>query len=101
MAGNDDWSDDYDEINDPYSEDNLGQLGGWDEPQLPIAHSLGAANDEIEERLQFREFTRLEIEGAWYRVSDFYLWRIHLKLKKVAGKWVNNGTTKALDNNGF
>ena len=89
----------YSYYDDPYSDDGL--LGGWDFPQLPVAHSKGAANNEIELRLHFREFTRLEIEGTWFRISDYYLWRIHLKLRKTNGKWVNNGTTKALDNNGF
>ncbi len=33
-------------------------------------------------RWQFREFTRLEINGKWYRVSDWFLWRLHMKAKK-------------------
>lgn len=35
------------------------------------------------------------------RISDYVLWMVHLRFKKVSGKWVNDSTTKALDNNGF
>jgi len=98
VEGNDD-SSTGDETNDPYA--NSGTLAGSDSPNLPVAHSKGNNGDTIELRLHFREFTRLEIQGTWLRISDNYLWRIHLKLQKTNGKWVNNGTNKALNNDGF
>jgi hypothetical protein len=98
VEGNDDTSV-IDEINDPYA--NSGKLIGLDTPGVGIAHSAGANNDTFEWRLHFREFTRLEIGGTWYRISDYFPWRIHLKFKKVSGKWVNDGSNQAKDNNGF
>ncbi len=98
VEGNDDRGT-GDETNDPYS--GGGVLTGTDAPGVGIAHSAAADNDTFEWRLHFREFTRLELGGVWYRISDDYLWRIHLKFKKAGGKWTNDSSNKALDNNGF
>jgi Bacterial Ig-like domain (group 2) len=97
VEGNDDRSV-GDETNDPYTNT---VLTGSDRPQTGIKHSAGIDSDTYEARLQFKEFTRLEIEGTWYRISDYYLWRIHLKFVKAGGVWTNNLSDKALDNNGF
>lgn len=99
VEGNDDRTNGDPETNDPYA--NSGVLTGTDSPNDGIAHSAGAAGNTYEMRYQFREFSRLEIQGTWYRISDYYLWRLHIKFKKVNGKWVNDGTVKALDNNDF
>jgi len=98
VEGNDDRGT-GDETNDPYS--SGGVLTGTDAPGVGIAHAAASNGDTFEWRLHFREFTRLEIEGTWHRISDDYLWRIHLKFKKVTGKWTNDGSNKALDNSGF
>lgn len=98
VEGNDDRGT-GDENNDPYT--NGGVLSGFDRPQTAVVHSAGAEDDTYEVRFHFREFTRLEIEGTWYRISDFYLWRIHMKFRKVGGLWINDGSTTALDNSGF
>jgi hypothetical protein len=98
VEGNDDRGT-GDETNDPYA--NSSKLTGSDTTNLPVAHSKGSDGNTIELRLHFREFTRLEIQGTWHRISDYYLWRIHIKLQKSSGKWVNNGTDKALNNDGF
>jgi hypothetical protein len=98
VEGNDDTSV-IDEINDPYS--NSANLIGIDTPGIGIAHNAGADNDTFEFRFHFREFTRLELQGTWYRISDYFPWRIHIRFKKVAGKWVNDGSNQAKDNNGF
>jgi hypothetical protein len=87
------------ETNDPYS--NNGVLTDADRPEYGIVDRAASDGDTYEARLQFREFTRLEIEGTWTRISDYYLWRIHFKFLKVNGLWTDNGTNKALDNNGF
>ncbi len=100
VEGNDDTRT-TDEINDPYSQDHRGVLIGQDINQSGLAHRGGVDGDTFEQRNQFREFTRLEIEGTWYRISDFYLWRFHFKFLKSNGVWVDNGSDKALDNLGF
>lgn len=99
VLGNDDTHTSDPENNDPYS--NSGRLTGVDSPIGAICHRAGIDGDSFEYRYQFREFTRLEIEKVWMRVSDFYLWRIHLKWTKVNGGWTSVPTTKALDNAGF
>jgi hypothetical protein len=98
VEGNDDRSPN-EETNDPYT--NGGVLNGFDSPNDGVAHSAGRDGDTYEYRLHFREFARLELAGVWHRISDFFLWRIHIRFKKVRGKWVNDNTTKATDNNGF
>ncbi|MFY9611422.1 MAG: hypothetical protein WAU45_22780 [Blastocatellia bacterium] len=98
VEGNDDRST-GDENNDPYN--NTGKLNGEDKPGLPALHGAGNEGHAIELRLHFREFARLEIAGSWNRISDYYLWRIHFKMRKSNGKWINNGSNKALDNTGF
>ena len=98
VEGNDDRST-ADETNDPYLDG--GVLTGWDEVGNAVRHSAGVDGNTYELRVYFREFTRLEIAGTWYRISDFYLWRVHLKFIKINGKWENNGSNKALNNSGF
>jgi hypothetical protein len=99
VEGNDDTTDATDEINDPYG--NSGKLIAADNPGIGIAHSAGSDNDTYELRLHFREFARLEIAGTWYRISDYFLWKYHIKFKKVAGKWINDGSAITNDNEGF
>jgi hypothetical protein len=98
VAGNDDRSP-HEETNDPYAAG--GVLNGFDSPNDGVAHSAGGDGDTYEYRLHFREFTRVELGAVWHRISDFFLWRIHLKFQKVSGKWVDNSTDKATDNSGF
>ena len=78
-----------------------GKLTGYDSPGVGIAHAAGVNGDTFEWRLHFKEFTRLEIDGTWFRISDDYPWRIHLKFKKAGGLWVDDSSVKALDNSGF
>ncbi len=89
------------ENNDPYDPNKLGKLTGLDRPFSGIAHRAGASNDTYEEHLQFREFSRLEIEGVWYKISTYCLWKLHTKFKKVNGKWINNGSVLELNNDVF
>jgi hypothetical protein len=98
VEGNDDTST-GDESNDPYS--NGGTLSGQDLPVMAVADRGGSDGNTFEFRMQFGEFTRLEIQGVWYRISDFYPWRCHLKFVKVGNFWINNGSSIALDNAGF
>ena len=98
VEGNDDRST-GDETNDPYA--NSGVLTGSDRPTMLLRNSTGSDNDTFEVRLAFKEFTRLEIAGKWYNISDYYLWRFYAKFKRVGGVWTDNGSSGALDNAGF
>ena len=100
VAGNDD-AGVGDEDNNPYSAPHIGKLWGIDRPSRGIKHSEGSNGDTVEWRLHFREFARLEINGKWYLISDYFPWRVHYKLKKASGKWRNDGSSKATDNTGF
>jgi hypothetical protein len=98
VEGNDDATQ-VRETNDPYSDN--GKLTGWDEPVFGMVHRGGVDGDTFEQRLHFREFTRLEIEGVWHRISDFYPWRVHFKYVKVNGLWDASSSSWAQDNSGF
>lgn len=100
VAGNDD-AGVGDEDNDPYTAPHSGELWGIDTPSRGILHSSGANGNTVEWRIHFMEFTRLEINGKWCLISDYFPWRVHYKLKKESGKWKDNGSNKAKDNNGF
>ncbi|MCP5419933.1 MAG: hypothetical protein H6970_07280 [Gammaproteobacteria bacterium] len=77
------------------------QLTSEDKPFLKMPHAMGADGDTVELRMHFREFTRLQLGTKWNRISDWFLWRVHIKLRRTAGKWANNGSTTAADNAGF
>jgi Calx-beta domain len=94
VVGNDDAGTD-DETNDPYA--NKGVLNGMDGPTRSPLNTEGAAGDTFEIRLNFAEFTRVEINKKWYRISDDYKWNINFKFKNTAGKWGDDGTSTALD----
>jgi IPT/TIG domain-containing protein len=79
--GNDDGRDD-DEDNDPYS-GNIGKLTSEDNPSERFTFGELNTGDNIELRTQFSEFARLEIQGTWYRISDFANWRLHINIVKV------------------
>jgi hypothetical protein len=87
----------------------LGAMSNVDRPTVPqFIHSAGANGDTAEQRNQFREFARLQIGDSaaagyrnWYRISDYYLWRQHGKLKKVAGSWVDDGSVADATNAGW
>ncbi len=100
VAGNDD-AGVGDEDNDPYNAPHVGKLWGIDTPSRGILHSAGANGNTVEWRLHFMEFARLEINGKWYLISDYFPWRVHYKLKKESGKWKDDGSNKATDNGGF
>lgn len=96
LTGNDDASTNDETSNNPYGSN--GKLTAQDTIQRIYADNFGANGDTVELRLHFREFTRLEIDGVWYKISDFFLWRIHLKFRKLNNVWFDNGTNKATDN---
>ena len=83
IIGNDD-AGTGDEDNDPYTAPDVGKLKSVDEPASGAKHAAGNLDDTLELRLHFREFTRLELDSTWYRMSDFFEWRFHQNLKKVA-----------------
>jgi hypothetical protein len=77
------------------------QLTSEDTPSLRMPHAVGANGDTVELRMHFREFTRIQLGTTWHRISDWFLWRAHIKVQRTAGKWANSGTTTAPDNAGF
>jgi len=114
-VGNDDqWTTDP-ENNVPYT--NGGKLNGYDFPKNGISHSIGSEGDTFENRYHFREFSRLLLDDKWYRISNYFLWKIHIKGKKVSEAtdnrdydgdgnktdefWIDNGTTIATNNSNF
>jgi len=103
VEGNDDRAtgDEFDngDTDNPYV--SGGVLHGSDSPGMGIDNNAGKDGDTWERRLHFREFARLELDGTWHRISDFFPWRIHVKFRKAGGKWIDDGTDKALDNAGF
>jgi hypothetical protein len=98
--GNDD-ANQGDEIIELYTQAKSGIILSQDTPPTAINARAGIDGNTFESRLQFREFTRLEIQGVWHRISDFYEWKFHRKLKKDNGKWVNDNSILALGNSGF
>lgn len=73
----------YLEDNDPYNNPAKGNLTAVDTPDdifLPFDLNVG---DIIELKIQFGEFARLELDGTWYRISDFGNWRFHINVVKV------------------
>lgn len=70
VEGNDDTHPD-EETNDPYNNNQI--LTGTDSHRIGLAHRGGVNGNTFEVRFHFREFTRLEIAGTWYRIPDFYL----------------------------
>ena len=105
-VGNDDKFVGSDENNDPYS--NGGKLKSNDRPSrfLPHIKFNWGATAKVQLHLQFREFTRLEIAGRWYRISDYYNWRCNLKFKSTAfdgtySKWVDDGSVIETNHNGW
>jgi hypothetical protein len=97
-TGNDD-SSTNDETNDPYA--NGGVITSSDDPTRNYPDSVGVDGDTLEQRLQFREFARLEFHGTIWNVSHFSPWRIHYRVHKVAGQWQDDGSTAAADNADF
>ena len=94
--GNDD-SGTGDETNDPYG----AGMTSADSPTDNFAHTGGTDGDTFEDRTQFREFVRLELDKTWWVISPMYPWRVHQRVRKVAGRWVDNATSVAADNAGW
>jgi hypothetical protein len=98
VLGNDDAST-VDETNDPYA--SAGSLTSNDTPTRVLTHTVGADGNTFEQHIQFHEFGRLENRATWWTFSQFAPWRVHIRARRIGGKWVDNGTDIALDNSGF
>jgi outer membrane protein OmpA-like peptidoglycan-associated protein len=96
--GNDD-SNPFDETNDPYTD--CQRVTSTDDPSILMPLTTGANGDTFEMRIQFREFLRVNLGPAWYRASDFSLWRFHPRFRRTAAGWTNDNSTFAQDNAGF
>jgi hypothetical protein len=97
-----------DESNDPYNScgisrlaHGIGEITSYDSPSFSMRHSIGSDGDTFEVRRHFGEFSRLLIGPKWYRISGFFEWRAHYKLKREGGLWVDDGSANALDNTAF
>ncbi len=115
LCGNDDQGA-GDRDNDPYA-GVVGAITSTDDPASSVFSGTGAVGNTLEIRIHFREFARLELEGAWTRVSGDFPWRFHQKWKKASeaaddqdhngdgdkmdNVWIDDGSALALDNNGF
>jgi parallel beta-helix repeat protein len=116
VEGNDDGAGAED--NDPYNAPNIGQLTDIDPPSQPgVLERAGTVGTLFEARAHFRAFVRLEIDGAWFRVSDYLPWRFHAALGKTfsmaddtngngvqdgnEGHWENNHSVSDATNNGW
>lgn len=82
IVGNDDGRTD-EEDNDPYNLPNKEKLTSEDSVEEQFLNTEGNVGDIIELRIQFSEFARLELNGTWYRISDFTPWRVHMNVIKV------------------
>jgi hypothetical protein len=77
-TGNDDKSTEG-EDNNPYdAQGSLGELTDSDRPRRQLQAFVGRLGDRCQWKLQFREFVRVELDGNWYRCSDWDLWRFHI-----------------------
>ncbi|MDP9098856.1 MAG: hypothetical protein M3N48_07670, partial [Verrucomicrobiota bacterium] len=85
VLGNDDGST-TGEINNPYTND--GKLVDTDNPSSLAGRFDGEAGDWIKFTHHFREFTRLRVNGIWYRISPFYNYQLDLKFNKTTSGWI-------------
>jgi hypothetical protein len=103
IVGNDDGTTD-DENNFPYpAGNNFGYLKSEDAPSRVIKFHEGRPGDYAAFDLFFREFTRLKIGDAWYRISPFYPWKVKFAFKKVAsqdpnGSWTRDPASQLVNN---
>jgi hypothetical protein len=100
VVGNDDRGVLEDEMNDPY--DDFKRITSRDNPQFFLRNADGAIGDTVEHRVNFQEFARLQIGDSWYVISDYLLWRFHLKFKKLsATQWGDDNSILALNHDDF
>jgi hypothetical protein len=83
------------ETNDPYA--NGGTLTDWDTPLMTLYNTEGANGNTVEKHANWAEFTRLEINKKWYRISDDFPWRVTWKFMNSAGNWADNESSAAKD----
>jgi hypothetical protein len=91
VLGNDDGST-VGESNDPYA--NNGQLTDTDNPSSLASRFDGAPGDWINFAHHFREFTRLRVNGTWYRISPFYEYQLDLKFNKTSNGWIPDSSSR-------
>ncbi|HEY7089108.1 MAG TPA: hypothetical protein VH518_13520, partial [Tepidisphaeraceae bacterium] len=116
VTGNDD-ANVLNEDNDPYKAPFLNKLRSQDTGSPAIRSADGQVGNTVELRRQFRDFARLEIAGKWYAISDPFLWRTHMKVRKASEAadgvdynhdsdqqdvlWIDNGSNFGNNNDGF
>jgi hypothetical protein len=112
VCGNDDATD-YGNDNDPYTAPNVGELTAEDVPSRFLCHNWSDVNTDpmpvgatLEVRDHMRSFARLLLCGKWYRISEWCLWKVHVKFIMAdegsgVHRWHNNGSYIATDNEDF
>ena len=104
LIGNDDSTTTDPEDNNPYPD---GLMSGFDRVRVHIRNAAGVTRDIFQARIQFQEFARLDLGGAWRQISDDHPWKLHFRIVKIAipavgiNQWFNAGSFGALDNAGF
>lgn len=66
---------------------------------LPVPLSSATENDTVLKLAQFRQFARVQIGDKWYKCSDYGLSELNIKVKRIDGKWVDDGSTFSSGNN--
>ncbi len=86
--------------NSPYRSIRQGM---WSQDQLNfwMPHQTGNNGDTYEIRNHFGEFARLQIGATWYRISDFFDWRVHFRLRRHGGRWHDDGSIIDWNNDEF
>jgi len=67
--------------NDPYQNRSQKILWSADAPAFSI--SKGEIGNTYEFHIQLREFSRVELNGRWFRIGDYKPWRKRVFMKKV------------------
>jgi len=88
LWGNDD-AGTKDEHNIPYGYG--GKIFATDAPIVGFSSGTGLVGDIVEQNLQFKEFSRLEINGCWYNISDFVPWQLKTKVTYKQAAFIHTG----------
>lgn len=79
----------YEENATDHLEHKVGEISSYDAPKCSANSIFGSDGDELGYFFNFREFSRLEIGGKWYSISQPYLWFFGAKFQfdVATGKW--------------
>ena len=55
-------------------------------------------SNTIKQVFHFGEFMRVELDGTWYRASDYLNWYIQEDIKMSGGQWIDQGCSSGSGN---